>query len=112
MLQIKSLIHYPFIEKEISLTALSHYLSFNYTSTQDAIFQGMFKLPPATYLHYDLRNYQYEIHEYWSLSSHFYLKSNFTLANAQEELNALLGTAIKSQLTADVPLGAFLSGGH
>ncbi|EKD55086.1 MAG: hypothetical protein ACD_60C00027G0012 [uncultured bacterium] len=109
--ELKGLIQYPWVERTLSMTALNHYLSFNYTSTADAIFQGVYKLPPASYLQYDLKTHQYKVREYWSLAECFHQKLTISFAKAQEQLEILLAEVIKDKLIADVPLGAFLSGG-
>lgn len=109
--ELKGLIQYPFIEKKLSITSLNHYLSFNYTSTDDAIFQGIYKIPPASYLQYNLKNHEYQKKEYWSLAECFHHKLTISFEEAQEELNNLLAEAVHGKMIADVPLGAFLSGG-
>src|SRR3990167_10823341 len=109
--ELKGLIQYSFIKKTLSMTALSHYLSFNYTPTEDSIFQGVYKLPPASYLQYDLKTHEYKIKEYWSLAACFHHKLTISFKEAQEQLDWLLAETVKSKLISDVPLGAFLSGG-
>ncbi|OGT37948.1 MAG: asparagine synthase (glutamine-hydrolyzing) [Gammaproteobacteria bacterium RIFCSPHIGHO2_12_FULL_37_14] len=109
--ELKGLIKYPFVKKSLSMTALSHYLSFNYTSTDDAIFEGIHKLPPAAYLHYNLNTHQYCVKEYWSLAESFHDKLAISFDDATAELNYLLAESVNGQVLADVPLGAFLSGG-
>lgn len=109
--ELKGLIKYPFIEKNISMTALSHYLSFNYTRTEDAIFQNIYKLPPASILQYNLKTDELNTKEYWSLSSHFNNKMHLSFEDAKNQLMGLLSETIKEKMIADVPLGAFLSGG-
>jgi len=109
--ELKGLIQYPLIEKTVSMSALSHYLSFNYTDTNDAIFQGIYKLPPASYLHYNFQTHQPTIKEYWSLAECFHQKMTMSFEEAQSELNYLMTAAVTGQMVADVPVGAFLSGG-
>jgi len=109
--ELKALLQYPFIKKNISMTALNHYLSFNYTSTQDCIFENIHKLPPASFLEFDLATHEYQIKEYWSLAYYFNNKKDVEFDKAEIELNALLKETIKDKLISDVPLGAFLSGG-
>jgi len=109
--ELKGLLKFPYLSKKISMTALSHYLSFNYTSTADSIFEGVYKLPAASYLHYDLKTNQCKIKEYWSLESQFKNKLMISFHDAQEQLKIILSDTVKEKLIADVPLGAFLSGG-
>src|SRR3990167_676350 len=109
--ELKGLIQYPFIKKTLSMTALSHYLSFNYTSTEDAIFKETYKLPPASYLQYNLKTHQYDIKEYWSLADCFRHKLTMRFEEAEKQLDHLLAEAVNGKMIADVPLGAFLSSG-
>jgi len=109
--ELKGLIKYPYIKKKISMTALSHYLSFNYTPTDDSIFQGIYKLPPASYLQYDLNTGECKIREYWTLAKFFQNKLIISYEDAEEQLKNLLSDIVKKELVADVPVGAFLSGG-
>ncbi|OGT39879.1 MAG: asparagine synthase (glutamine-hydrolyzing) [Gammaproteobacteria bacterium RIFCSPHIGHO2_12_FULL_36_30] len=109
--ELKGLTRYPFIEKKLSMTALNHYISFNYTSTNDCIFEGIYKLPPASYLFYNLNTHEYKISQYWILENYFKNKKIISAPDAQDQLNSLLKNSVAEQSIADVPLGAFLSGG-
>lgn len=109
--ELKGLIKFPFLEKKLSMTALSHYLSFNYTSNDNAIFEGVYKIPPAAYLQYNLKNQQHKIIEYWSLADSFQNKLDLGFEEAQEQLGILMAETVNGKMLSDVPLGAFLSGG-
>lgn len=109
--ELKGLLQYPFLQKNISMVALSHYLSYNYTSTDQVIFKNFFKVPPASYLRYDLRSHQCEVKEYWSLAECFNNKAEIPFVEAKHKLDQLLADSVKQCSVADVPLGAFLSGG-
>src|SRR3990167_8852595 len=109
--ELKGLLPHPFLKKSLSATALNHYLSFNYTSTADSIFQGIHKLPPASYLIYDANTYKVAIKAYWSLADCFRNKASMNFVEAQEALSQLLADIVKETMVADVPVGAFLSGG-
>ena len=109
--ELRGLTRYPFLEKTISTSALNHYLSFNYTSTNDCIFNGIYKLPPASYLIYDANTQKLKTDYYWLLETHFQNKKTIGLNDAQEQLNTLLKNSVDQQSIADVTLGAFLSGG-
>ena len=109
--ELKGLMRYPFINKTVSMTALNHYLSFNYTSTDDCIYKNIYKLPPASYLLYDANKNEYKICHYWLLENYFNRKKIICFEETQEELNFLIKNSVHQQSIADVPLGAFLSGG-
>mgnify|MGYP003583151331 FL=1 len=105
--ELKSLLQSSDCPRDIAPDALRAYLSYGYVPSPGSIFAGVSKLPPGHWLRY--RDGQVELHRYWrpSLAS----KVRMTEAEASEELAHLLQRAVSSRLVADVPFGAFLSGG-
>ena len=73
------------------------------------IFQKARKLEPAHYLVCDPAGIR--IARYWDPMAFAGQASGCTDADAERELEARLSTAVRQRLIADVPLGAFLSGG-
>lgn len=109
--ELKGILAQNVIEKKLSLSALNHYLKFGYTNTADCIFENIYKLSPASYLHFSYLSKKIEIKTYWHLSSFFNQKIAIPFSEAVQNLNDLLSDSISQQRIADVPLGAFLSGG-
>lgn len=115
--ELKALRAYPDFKAEIDRGALTLYLRHNYIPAPYSIFQGIFKLPPGTRLTVDgdgsktLPSPQ----PYWScrdiaergVADPF----RWSDTEAVEQLDTLLRDAVKLRMEADVPLGAFLSGG-
>jgi len=92
--------------KSIDRTALEHYLAFGYIPAPLSIYEGVRKLPPAHTLTFDGSSVRIE--RYWEP------KLESTAWPAREEMPALMeamADAVKKRLIADVPVGAFLSGG-
>lgn len=94
-----------------NLQAIKKLLGFPYLpdNTQTTI-EGVYKLPPAHYLVYDIKSGKAEIKRYWRLD----VKKKFRelrFESALEELENKLVNSIKMQLVADVPVGIMLSGG-
>lgn len=100
----------PKFEPLLSREALKAYFKFNYIPTPMSIYQGVFKLEPASILSYDLKKGTYNHFKYWKLDSSA-PKLDISLEEAEKKVGRLLENAVKSQLMSDVPLGAFLSGG-
>lgn len=106
----------PFWQGRIDLAALSAYFRHNYVPAPLSIFANIFKLEPGTYLALDRgsasRGRTARPIPYWSLQE---LASrptqHLSAAEAVEQLDNLLRTVVRQMLIADVPLGAFLSGG-
>jgi asparagine synthase (glutamine-hydrolysing) len=105
--ELKSILEHPEARREISLEALDAYLSLGYVPDPLSIFQGVHKLPPGHHLTF--HDGRLEVQQYWDF------RYEVTEARAAEdyleELRALLDESVRLRLVADVPLGAFLSGG-
>ncbi|MGZ2368743.1 asparagine synthase (glutamine-hydrolyzing) [Ancylomarina sp. YFZ004] len=108
--EMKALFEHPNIEAHISPIALSQVFTFWTTLSPLTIFKDIFEVQPG---HYILANSN-EIKEekYWELplcKSDEYL--DITLEEAIQEFRNLFSDAVKIRLRADVPVGAYLSGG-
>ena len=90
------------------LTAISHYLTYQYVPHPLTAFAGVSKLPPAHRL-IVRGGGEPRIERYWTLS--YAPKLRLSEAEAQEEILGRLTEAVRIRLISDVPLGAFLSGG-
>ncbi|MGE3888851.1 MAG: asparagine synthase (glutamine-hydrolyzing) [Vicinamibacterales bacterium] len=105
--EVKALLVRPEVSRELDPEALDEFLTYEYILAPRTILKGVRKLPPASYLTY--RDGQVEVTRYWDAAS-VALKA-WTDAEAIEALRERLRHAVISQMMADVPLGAFLSGG-
>ncbi|MEW6560820.1 MAG: asparagine synthase (glutamine-hydrolyzing) [Pseudomonadota bacterium] len=91
----------------LDLPALQHYLAYNYVPPPFTLFEGIRHVMPGTVLTVDGTGSH--THRWWSLSEQTPTPQNFTAW--QEAFLALLDDAVRLRLRADVPFGAFLSGG-
>jgi asparagine synthase (glutamine-hydrolysing) len=111
--ELKSLRVHPAFRGEIDRDAVACYLRFNCIPAPYSIYRNIHKLLPGTVLRY--RNGEVTTQAFWSLRSSVEraLVEPFTgpEEEAEEELDRLLRDAVKLRMHADVPLGAFLSGG-
>ncbi len=115
--ELKALRAHPGWQGEIDRRALALMLRYSYIPSPYSIYQGISKLLPGTLLTFDLRtpNQLNDPEPYWSMRE--VAESGVTAPfrgsgdNAALELEHLLADAIRGQMIADVPLGAFLSGG-
>jgi len=101
---------HPSIVSRIDPKAMGQFLALNYTLTDSCLLEGVQKLPPASFAVIE-RGRKPQVKRYWDLAQFFHLKRNGNIANATEELGALIQDAVRMRMIADVPLGAFLSGG-
>lgn len=105
--ELKSLLQSPDCPRDLDHDALRSYLTYGYVPAPMGIFSGVRKLPPAHYLRY--ANGVVELQRYWKPS--FAPRLRLSEHDAAEQLAELLDRAVASRLVADVPFGAFLSGG-
>jgi len=112
--EIKALRAHPAWTATVDRDALAAYLRFGYVPAPRSIYAGIAKLEAGTFL--TLREGgEAEIRRYWDLRE-ITLSSRARLrdlddAEATDRLDSLLRDAVKGRMVADVPLGAFLSGG-
>ncbi|HAS50867.1 MAG TPA: asparagine synthase (glutamine-hydrolyzing) [Gammaproteobacteria bacterium] len=115
--ELKALRAHPAFNAAIDRDALSLFLRHNYIPTPHTIYQGIHKLPPGTLLTLSSaqRHTDHAPTPYWSLRDAVERGQaqpfQGTDAEAITALDDLLRDAVQRQQLADVPLGAFLSGG-
>ncbi len=112
--EIKALRAHPAWTATVDRDALAAYLRFGYVPAPRSIYAGIAKLEPGTFL--TLRDGdEAEIRRYWDLReitlSARARQRDMDDCEATERLDGLLRDAVKGRMAADVPLGAFLSGG-
>ena len=127
--ELKALKAYPSFDAPICRKALTQYLRFMYVPAPRSIYQGIFKLEPGCILtvkdsplpdapQHPLRPGQVygslALRRWWSLDSVVKVGASKPVYDESVALNLLeiqLTEAVSLQSLADVPLGAFLSGG-
>lgn len=115
--ELKALRAHPAFIGEIDRGALALLLRYNYIPAPHSIYRGYHKLPAGSYLtvRAEASPRQTEPTVYWSARETAEQGSwqpfAGTEAEAIERLDALLRDAVGMRMEADVPLGAFLSGG-
>jgi len=101
--ELKSLLMVPGVSRELDLESLASYLAYLYVPHPRTAVRGARRLPPAHVLVAEAGSV--EIRRYWSL------ERTDAAEPDPERLWDLLGEAVGMRLVADVPVGAFLSGG-
>jgi asparagine synthase (glutamine-hydrolysing) len=105
--ELKALIEHPDVKREIDLDALSLYLEAQYIPAPRTIYKGILKLEAGHAL--ELRGGKVREFAYWNPD--YSDKPAWSEAEALELLESQLRASVRSMLVADVPLGAFVSGG-
>lgn len=107
--ELKSLIRLPGVDRGINHRALASYLSYIYSPSPDCMVTGVKKLLPGHYM-VVRQDGSWQSRPYYQLP----IGSEDPSLGYEEVLERLeveLAASVKRQMTADVPVGAFLSGG-
>ncbi len=84
-----------------------------YINAPDSIFENVYKLEPGSILKF--RYGEVKVWKYWDVKEVYHSMQEHPVTDyeqAKQELKALLKKAVSDRMIADVPLGAFLSGGY
>lgn len=111
--ELKSLKKFPGFTSAISQQAFESFMIYRMVPGPLSIYEDIFKLEAGTILEMSLDK-QTSCKEYWrfdDVACNFPRKTYRSEKNAIQECKTTLSDAIRLQLSADVPVGAFLSGG-
>lgn len=114
--ELKALKAHPAFEGRINRQSLALFMRHNYVPTPYSIYEGIQKLQPGCCLEVSLTQREPKLTRYWSAidvvrSASGDRARRLDPESAVNELESLLTSAVSQQMMADVPLGAFLSGG-
>lgn len=113
--ELKALKTHPAFSAAINREALALLMRHNYVPAPHSIYQGTHKLLPGALLTISLARREPRIEHYWSLVDVAVAGNREPLHGSPDrmidELESLLRSSVRQQMIADVPLGAFLSGG-
>ena len=107
--ELKSLLTLPPAEfpRRVDPLAVDRYLTYGYIPHPGTILEGVHKLPPGHFAVW--RDGTLTLESYWSPD--WNAEANYAPGEDVERLRETLSDAVAEQMIADVPLGAFLSGG-
>ena len=113
--ELKALCAHPAFRGEIDRESLTLYARLGCVPGERSIYRGVHKLLPGAWIEFTPERQRAEARIYWS-QWQVALQGTLNPSRASEdelagELDGLLRRAVKAQMQADVPLGAFLSGG-
>lgn len=112
--ELKALRKHPGWSVDIDPNAVAAFMQYGYVPTPLSIYRGINKLKPGSMLVYR-QGSEPEVSQYWSVEAAINNGVTSPLSGSVEELTAstetILDDAVRSRMLADVPLGAFLSGG-
>ena len=105
--ELKAILEVPHFPREVDPRALFHYLTYQYVPHPLSILRHVSKLPPAHYM--VVEGGHQRLVRYWGPD--FSPSPRRTVDQYVAEVRERLTEATRRRLVADVPLGAFLSGG-
>lgn len=112
---LKSISALPRFKNKINRNALALFLKYSSIPSPYSIYEDIFKLNPGSLLKIDVKKLVYKVEEYWSTTKLINDNNSPSFLGTAEEavskLDDLLTSSVEMQMQADVPLGAFLSGG-
>jgi len=116
--ELKSFRAHPDFKGVVDRNVVALLLRYGYVPSPYSIYEGVRKLMPGTVLSVPLdqeASDRFSASSYWSLGSVVEVAENRkfqgSISEATDELDRLLRQAVARQMVADVPVGAFLSGG-
>ncbi|HJV74480.1 MAG TPA: XrtA/PEP-CTERM system amidotransferase [Noviherbaspirillum sp.] len=107
--EMKGVMCHPGVRRELDPLAVEEYFAYGYVPEPRTIYQDVCKLSPGYALTLKPGSSVIRPHQYWDVP--FKLSKPVSEADAEHELMDRLREAVRIRLVAEVPLGAFLSGG-
>ena len=105
--EIKSFLPHPSFVKEVNKNAVLPYLTFQYPVTNETFFKNIYKLEPGTWMRVTKDGHMTR-KRYWDFK---FDASDEPLEHYLEQITESLKESVRVHKIADVPVGAFLSGG-
>lgn len=110
--ELTALREHPAVPEKLSQCALQKYFGYGYVPAPLTFYEGVHKLPAGHNLALDLSDHSFRVERYWQYEPEpFDQRPAGAEKRWQDELAARLDAAVACRLVADVPVGAFLSGG-
>ncbi len=106
--EIKALLLDSDVPRRMNRAALPHFLSFLYVPPPETLFEGVHQLPPGHHLTWE--NGELHVEEWWP-GPHTIVDPEPPSPAGAQDVWSVLRESVEAHMIADVPLGAFLSGG-
>lgn len=107
--ELKAILAHPGIDRQTDVRAIEDYLTFGFIPGQRSIFSSIRKIAAAHVLQVSMDQWNAKSERYWHLS--FDREESGTADSWKEKIGSALRESVGAHLIADVPVGAFLSGG-
>lgn len=111
--ELKAILQSTLFKKKINHDVVGRFLYRGYLIAPDTIYKNTYKLEQGSIL--EIKGHSVKKYKYWDISSKYNEvkdKNVESYEQAKDELKRLLREAVAKRMVADVPVGAFLSGGY
>lgn len=111
--ELKPIMKCPGFKGVIKKSVIARYLYQQYINAPDSIFEDVYKLEPGAILKFHLGDIK--IRKYWDVRTAYAKGIADPVTDydeAKSQLKSLLKESVAKRMIADVPIGAFLSGGY
>ena len=111
--ELKPIMRCPDFPRIINRSVIKRYMYQQCVNEPYAIFENVYKVEPGQIVEFCQGNIK--LQKYWDIAKVYAAKKQEPVGayeEAKEELKALLKDSVKKRMIADVPVGAFLSGGY
>lgn len=98
------------IRPAVNEDRLTTYFKYRYVPGGQTLFKGIMRVPPGSYLEYDLAAGTFSVHRYWNYYPDAQ-EAGLKINSAAQQYFELFQDAVDIRLRADVELGSFISGG-
>ncbi len=109
--EIRALLKSDLIEKKINQQSVAEYIQYTTVHAPNTILQDVKVLMPGNLIEFETKNLTFNISQYWNINNFSKSKEDLNYKQTCEKVNELLTQSVERRLIADVPFGAFLSGG-
>lgn len=106
--EIKAIVADESVPRQLNWRGVANFFAFGHAIAPETIYEGIYKLLPAHYM--VVQHGRLTIHEYWDVG-HEPPEATLTAADYPTAILNLLDDSVRRRMIADVPVGAFLSGG-
>ncbi len=107
----KALLVLPQVRAALDASQLGAYFVFRCAPSPATLFRGISRLPAGHTLRYNLERHASKVERYWSYPAPATATRQVPIPESVDQFEAALLESVKRRLVADVPVGAFLSGG-
>jgi len=107
--EVRSLLASGMVPPVLNYQALPEYLKYYSVNSPNTLLKDVYMLPAASFAIW--KHNEFRVEPYWDLAENRNLSDSIDREEVKEELHQRLREAVSRRKIADVPLGAFLSGG-